>query len=161
MVLKCRIAALVLGILVVIGAFARVRADQPREFSGQLVSQQIPGAQVARYGVSSSLRTLSGNLTPFGPVTGYIQQNVDLATLRFVGYFALKSSRGTIYGYITGQLVPTDMTFQSFHVFEQVYLTGGTDKLSGLSGMGSGTGLALASGTSKEFDSGTFTLGKR
>jgi hypothetical protein len=127
-----------------------------------LVSQEIPGTEVVHDGILSSLRTQSANLKPFGPGTGLIQQNVD-ATGHFVGYFFLETSSGTIFGYVTGQLYPNQQVppFQSFTVIEQVYLTGGTGSLSGLSGTGSGFGTALASGTASETDSGTFTLRKR
>jgi hypothetical protein len=150
-----RIAALVLGALIATGSAAPSRADQ---FHGQVTSQLIPGTQVVHSGVASSLRTLSGDLAPFGPVSGLIQQNVDLSTLQFLGYFVLTTHGGSIYGYVTGQLVPTDQTFQSFHVIEQFTLTGGTGRWEGLQGTGTGVGTAYANGTATEYDSGTFTL---
>jgi hypothetical protein len=158
---KCQFGGLILGILLVVGAPGRVGADPPRAFSGQLVSRMIPGTEVTRNGVASSLRVLLGELTPFGPVSGIIQQNVDLTTLppQFVGYFALESRGGLIFGYVTGQLIPKDPTFQNFYVIEQVHLTGGTGRWSGLSGTGTGMGIASADGTSMETDSGTFTTG--
>jgi hypothetical protein len=160
MSLKTRTAGLALGALIVLGMAAPVRAGHPQKFEGQLTSQTIPGTQVLEGTISSSLRALSGHMAPFGQASGYIQQNVDQTTLQFYGFFILSNKEGTVFGYLTGQLVPTDATFTSFYLFENVHLTGGTGKFAGISGTGTGTGLALASGMSTEFESGTFTQGR-
>src|SRR5258708_25095203 len=125
MSLKSRIAGLAPIALIVFAMAGPARAGHPQKFEGQLTSQMVPGTQVLNGTISSSLRTLSGHLVPFGQASGYIQQNVDQTTLQFYGFFILSNKEGSVFGYLTGQLVPTDATFTSFYVFENVYLTGG------------------------------------
>ena len=157
--LESRIDGLALGALLVFGMAAPAQAGH-KKFEGQVTSETIPGTTVVNGTTSSSLRTLTGDLEPFGKASGFIVQNVDETNLQFFGFFILSNEHGTVFGYLTGQLIPTDATFTSFHVLENVYLTGGTRKFAGISGSGTGVGLALASGTSTEYESGTFTQDK-
>jgi len=43
----------------------------------------------------------------------------DLTTLQFVGFSPSSRGAGLIFGYVTGQLVPTDPTFQNFSVIDR------------------------------------------
>jgi hypothetical protein len=161
MCLKSRIAGLALGALIVLVSDAPAQAGgNPKKFGGTITSETVPGTTVVDGAISSSLRTLTGDLAPFGEASGYIVQNVNETNLQFYGFFILSNQHGMVFGYLTGQLVPTDATFTSFHVYENVYLTGGTGKFEGISGSGTGVGLALSTGTSTEYESGTYTQGR-
>jgi hypothetical protein len=75
-----------------------------------------------------SMRTFTGYVTPFGPVVGFLQLQINQSTGAFTGEFVIVAVGGTACGTIQGQ-------FTSGNTYvEKLTFTGGTGFYTGISG---------------------------
>jgi hypothetical protein len=98
---------------------APARADSCVTPSGTIDSRPVSA--------DGSLRSFTGDVTPFGPITGGLQLHFN-PDGSYTGQFALKARGGTAYGTILGHF-----TSRSTYV-EQMTFTGGTGRYAGIYG---------------------------
>lgn len=129
-VVRSASVAALLALALVVPAQARADCVTP---SGTLNS--IP------LSADGSLRAFSGNVAPFGQITGVLQIHVNHLGA-FTGQFAFTTSAGTAYGIIHGQFLSGNTYVES------LTFTGGTGSYTGISGYATVSGmLNLTTGT--------------
>jgi hypothetical protein len=94
-----------------------------------------------------SLRAFTGNVSPFGPLNGILQIQVN-PDYSFTGEFAFVARGGTAYGTIKGQFLPTG------GYVEQLTFTGGTGIYKGITGYASLMGSLNPDGTGQDMVTG-------
>lgn len=88
-----------------------------------------PKGSVSSSYVSESERNFTGNVKPFGPLTGHLTISQVSSDGSFTGYFELESKKGTAFGTIDGQFLDYPFTYT-----ETLTFLGGTGKYAGISG---------------------------
>jgi hypothetical protein len=131
--------AALLALLIVAGLPAsRAQADPPCVTPEGTIYSSAASAD-------GTLRTFTGDVTPFGPISGGLQLQINMDGT-FTGQFALKGRGGTAHGTISGYY--TDRSSSQLTYMETLTFTGGTGRYGRISGSADVSGiLNLADGT--------------
>ena len=148
-----QVSAVVVATVILIGVAVPARAGSSRLVIAQ-ASGVIVSAEPCSLTEICQLATVSGFATPLGPLTGVLNERVDITTGRYTGTAVFTFNGGTIATAYTGQVSAPDQS-GSVTFVERHQIVGGTGRFSNASGNLNVLGAATAEGALNIFAFGT------